>query len=81
MAGSSGKPLVQKLGTKSGFYIFIEGAPTAYGDIVGPLPADGEGPVDAFRHRIGRPERGRRSDLAVVAPLMGGGAREKYGKS
>jgi hypothetical protein len=46
MAGSSGKPLVQKLGTKSGFCIFIEGAPTAYGDIVGPLPADGEGPQD-----------------------------------
>ena len=40
MAGYSGKPLVQKLGTQPGFCIFIEGAPTAYGDIVGPLPAD-----------------------------------------
>jgi hypothetical protein len=40
MAGHSGKPLVQKLGIQPGFCIFIEGAPTAYGDIVGPLPAD-----------------------------------------
>ena len=40
MAGYSGKPLVQKLGIQPGFCIFIEGAPTAYGDIVGPLPAD-----------------------------------------
>ena len=29
-----------KLGIKPGFCIFIEGAPTAYGDIVGQLPAD-----------------------------------------
>jgi hypothetical protein len=40
MAGYSGKPLVQKLGIQAGFCIFIEGAPAAYGDIVGPLPAD-----------------------------------------
>jgi hypothetical protein len=40
MAGHSGKPLVQKLGIQPGFCIFVEGAPTAYGDIVGPLPAD-----------------------------------------
>ncbi len=40
MAGYSGKPLVQKLGIQPGFCIFIEGAPAAYGDIVGPLPAD-----------------------------------------
>jgi hypothetical protein len=40
MAGHSGKPLVQKLGIQPGFCIFIEGAPTAYGDIAGPLPAD-----------------------------------------
>jgi hypothetical protein len=40
MAGASGKPLVQKLGIQPGFCIFIEGAPTAYGDIVGPMPAD-----------------------------------------
>ena len=40
MAGYSGKPVVQKLGIQPGFCIFIEGAPAAYGDIVGPLPAD-----------------------------------------
>jgi hypothetical protein len=40
MAGYSGKPLTQKLGIQPGFCIFVEGAPAAYGDIVGPLPAD-----------------------------------------
>ena len=40
MAGYSGKPVVQKLGIQPGFCIFIDGAPAAYGDIVGPLPAD-----------------------------------------
>jgi hypothetical protein len=39
MAGYSGKPLVQKLGIQPGFCIFIEGAPAAYADIVGKLPA------------------------------------------
>jgi hypothetical protein len=39
MAGYSGKPVVQKLGIQPGFCIFIEGAPAAYGDIVGQLPA------------------------------------------
>ena len=39
MAGSSGKPVVQKLGIKPGFRIFADGAPAAYGDIVGELPA------------------------------------------
>jgi hypothetical protein len=39
MAGYSGKPVVQKLGIKPGFRIFIAGAPAAYGDIVGELPA------------------------------------------
>jgi hypothetical protein len=39
MAGTSGKPLVQKLGIKPGFCIFAVGTPSAYGDIVGPLPA------------------------------------------
>jgi len=38
MAGSSGKPLSQKLGIKPGFRIFASNAPKAYGDIVGPLP-------------------------------------------
>jgi hypothetical protein len=40
MAGYSGKPLTQKLGIKPGFCIFTAGAPAAYGDIVGKLPAD-----------------------------------------
>jgi hypothetical protein len=40
LAGYSGKPVVQKLGIQPGFCIFIEGAPAAYRDIVGPLPAD-----------------------------------------
>jgi hypothetical protein len=40
VAGYSGKPIVQKLGIKPGFCIFIDGAPAAYGDIVGKLPAD-----------------------------------------
>ncbi|WP_407176848.1 DUF3052 domain-containing protein [Bradyrhizobium sp. STM 3562] len=39
MAGYSGKPLTQKLGIKPGFCIFVSGAPAAYEDIVGPLPA------------------------------------------
>ena len=38
MAGYSGKPLVQKLGIKPGFFIFAAGFPGAYEDIVGPLP-------------------------------------------
>lgn len=40
MAGYSGKPLVQKLGIKPGFCIFVDGLPVAYGDIVGALPDD-----------------------------------------
>jgi hypothetical protein len=38
MAGISGKSVVQKLGIKPGFRIFIGDAPTAYCDIVGALP-------------------------------------------
>lgn len=40
MAGYSAKPVVQKLGIRPGFCIFVEGAPSAYGDIVGQLPVD-----------------------------------------
>jgi hypothetical protein len=39
MGGYSGKPVIQKLGIQPGFCIFIEGAPAAYVDIVGKLPA------------------------------------------
>jgi hypothetical protein len=39
MAGTSGKSVVQKLGIQPGFCIFTPGAPSAYRDIVGELPA------------------------------------------
>jgi hypothetical protein len=39
MAGICGKPVVEKLGIKPGFSIFCVGAPAAYADIVGRLPA------------------------------------------
>jgi hypothetical protein len=38
MAGASGKPIVQKLGLKPGFRIFVDNAPAAYHAIVGALP-------------------------------------------
>jgi len=38
MAGYSGKSVVQKLGIKPGFRIFVSHAPRAYPDIVGELP-------------------------------------------
>ena len=40
MAGYSGTPLVQKLGIKPGFCIFVDGLSTAYRDVVGELPDD-----------------------------------------
>ncbi|WP_166302711.1 DUF3052 family protein [Bradyrhizobium sp. 2S1] len=40
MAGYSGKPIVQKLGLKPGFCIFVDGLSVPYSDIVGELPAD-----------------------------------------
>ena len=40
MAGYSGKSAIQKLGIKPGFCIFVDGAPAAYDEIVGELPAD-----------------------------------------
>jgi len=40
MAGASGKAVVQKLGIKPGFCIFVDGAPSAYDKIVGGLPAN-----------------------------------------
>ena len=39
MAGTSGKPVVEKLGIKPGFCIFTAGAPASYAAIVGKLPA------------------------------------------
>jgi hypothetical protein len=40
MVGSSGKPIVQKLGIKPGFRIFVGHAPSAYSDLVGKLSTD-----------------------------------------
>lgn len=40
MAGYSGKPVVQKLGIKPSFRIFVDGAPAPYEAIVGKLPSD-----------------------------------------
>ncbi|MTV16016.1 MULTISPECIES: DUF3052 family protein [Bradyrhizobium] len=40
MAGRSGKPVVQKLGLKPGFCIFVDGLSVPYRDVVGELPAD-----------------------------------------
>jgi len=40
MTGSSARSVVQKLGIKPGFRIFVAGAPAAYTDVVGALPAD-----------------------------------------
>lgn len=40
MAGYSGKSVVQKLGIKPGFRIFVDGAPASYHDVIGPLPAE-----------------------------------------
>jgi hypothetical protein len=40
VAGYSGKPLVQKLGIKPGFCIFVDGLSVAYADVVGPFPDD-----------------------------------------
>ena len=39
VASTSGKPVVEKLGIKPGFFIFCAGAPAGYADIVGKLPA------------------------------------------
>jgi hypothetical protein len=40
MTAYSTRSVVQKLGIKPGFRIFVAGAPTTYIDIVGQLPAD-----------------------------------------
>ena len=40
MAGSSGKPLSQKLGIKPGFRIYVDGLSVGYDKLVGELPDD-----------------------------------------
>lgn len=53
MAGTSGKPVAQKLGLKPGFCVFVDGLQVAYCDVVGELPDDvriaktAKGPLDA----------------------------------
>jgi hypothetical protein len=77
MAGYSGKPLVQKLGIKPGFRIFVGRAPKAYSDIVGGLP-DGatiaarlKGPLDMI-HLFATKAAGLKRELegcrAAIAP-------------
>jgi hypothetical protein len=39
VSGYSGKPVVEKLGIKPGFRVLCAGAPAAYAEIVGKLPA------------------------------------------
>lgn len=40
VAGYSGRSVVQKLGIKPGFRIFVDGAPASCDRVVGELPAD-----------------------------------------
>jgi hypothetical protein len=39
MAGYSGSPLAKKLGIKPGSSVFVDGAPTAYEQLLAPMPA------------------------------------------
>ncbi|OAI39082.1 hypothetical protein AYO40_06105 [Planctomycetaceae bacterium SCGC AG-212-D15] len=38
MAGYSGTPTAQKLGIKPGSCVFVQGAPSAYEELLGPIP-------------------------------------------
>jgi len=77
MAGYSGKPVVQKLGLKPGFRIFVDGLSVAYSDIVGELPADmmmaktAKAPLDAV-HLFATEAKGLaaklRSHRQAIAP-------------
>jgi hypothetical protein len=66
LAGYSAKPLVQKLGIQPGFRIFSVGAPSAYSDIVGKLPAGvtivsrRQAPLDMVHLFCDRSSRARR---------------------
>jgi hypothetical protein len=61
MTGSSGKSIVQKLGIKPGFCIFIDGTPTLYETIVGKLP--GGAKLAALRRQC------LRGELVIVFEL------------
>jgi hypothetical protein len=66
--GYSGKPVVQKLGLKPGFRIFVEGLSRAYSDVVGELPAEvrlvkaANGPLDVV-HLFAAEARGLAAKL------------------
>lgn len=70
MAGYSGRSVVQKLGLKPGFRIFVEGLSVPYSDIVGELP-DGvrlmkadKAPLDAV-HLFATSSKGLAAKLRV----------------
>jgi hypothetical protein len=77
MAGTSGKPIVQKLGLKPGFCVFVDGLSVPYRDVVGELPADlriaktARAPLDAV-HLFAAEARGLAAKLRryreVIAP-------------
>ncbi|KWV56647.1 hypothetical protein AS156_03995 [Bradyrhizobium macuxiense] len=77
MAGSSGKPVVQKLGLKPGFCIFVDGLSAPYADVVGELPAGvrvaktAKGPLDVV-HLFTAEARGLAAKLSryrqAIAP-------------
>jgi len=77
MAGYSGKPVVQKLGLKPGFRIFVDGLSVAYSDVVGELPDDvtiasaAKAPLDAV-HLFAAEAKGLAAKLrrcrAAIAP-------------
>jgi len=70
MAGTSGKSVVQKLGLKPGFCIFVDGLSVAYADIVGELPLGvrmaktAKGPLDVV-HLFAAETKGLAAKLAV----------------
>jgi hypothetical protein len=51
MAGTSGKPVVEKLGIKPGFCIFTAGAPVACSDDSGWRPCWRHGMLPPYRER------------------------------
>jgi hypothetical protein len=73
MAGYSGTPLVQKLGIKPGFRVFVAGAPGDYRRLVGALPENvtitsrlSGGTVDMVPYSQPKRRRSRASSPAIV---------------
>ena len=75
MAGAPGKPIVQKLGIKPGFRIFVADAPAAYHAIVGELPdrvtiaARAKAPLD-FVHLFATEASGLAGRLRICRDLI-----------